>query len=381
MELVDLISLRPVPCAGVLLMLTQRCPLHCAHCSTASTMAGPQTDAAALRRLVDSFGPENRPELVMFTGGEPLLRPGLVTELARAAAARGVRTALLSGMFFARHERVAPHIQEAIRSVDHFSASLDREHEREVPRAEVLRTLATLLDDGMAVSLHLTGHGADDPYLAEVTAQVRREFGDRVPMLVNEVRAVGRATSWATAARIVTGPDEASESTPDRTRVLPCAMAAWPVVAADGTVLACCGQDAVDRRPAPEHLLLGNIADDDWPTLRERAMNSPELRMVRALGPLHLRSRFGDGDAGPDDYCAACLALPQSTDLPAIRAFGAGPAGELLDRHATRTQAEAGPVALMRRFGCAKYAELVAPGGFSSGVSSGAPGGAPGGPR
>ena len=370
MELVELIGLRPVPCAGVLLMLTQRCPLHCAHCSTASTMAGPQTDGAALRRLIGTFTPENRPELVMFTGGEPLLRPGLVTELAGEAAARGVRTALLSGMFFARQGRLPDQIREAIRAVDHFSASLDREHEREVPREDVLRTLSTLLDDGMAVSLHLTGHGADDPYLAEVTAQVRRRFGDRVPMLVNEVRAVGRAKSWATAARVVAGPDEASETAQDPARVLPCAMAAWPVIAADGTVLACCGQDAVDLRPAPEHLLLGHIDRDDWPTLRERALNSPELRMIRALGPLHLRSRFGDSDgdgdgdgtAGSTDYCATCIALPQTTDLPAIRAFGAGPAGELLARHATAAQTESGPVALVRRFGCAKYAELVAPG-------------------
>ena len=365
MELAELIGLRPVPCAGVLLMLTQRCPLHCAHCSTASTMAGPQLDAAALRRLVESFGPQDRPELVMFTGGEPLLRPGLVTELARAAADRGVRTALLSGMFFARQGRFPRHIREAIRSVDHFSASLDREHEHEVPRAEVLRTLSTLLDDGMAVSLHLTGHGPDDPYLAEVTEEVRRRFGNRVPMLVNEVRAVGRATSWAAAARIVAGPQGApdtSDRAQDPARVLPCAMAAWPVVASDGTVMACCGQDAVDLRPAPEHLLLGHIADDDWPTLRERALNSPEVRMIRALGPLHLRSRFGDGGASPDGYCATCIALPQSTDLPAIRAFGAGPAGELLDRHATAAQAESGPVTLVRRFGCAKYAELVAPG-------------------
>ena len=358
MELAELTSLRPVPCAGVLLMLTQRCPLHCAHCSTASTMTGPQLDGAALRRLVESFGPQDRPELVMFTGGEPLLRPGLVTELARAAADRGVRTALLSGMFFARQGRFPRHIRKAIQAVDHFSASLDREHEREVPRAEVLRTLSTLLDDGMAVSLHLTGHGADDPYLADVTGEVRRRFGNRVPMLVNEVRAVGRAASWAEASN----SSDASDRIQDPARVLPCAMAAWPVVASDGTVLACCGQDAVDLRPAPEHLLLGHIADDDWPTLRERAMNSPEVRMIRALGPLHLRSRFGNGSAGPDDYCSACITLPQSTDLPAIRAFGAGPAGELLDRHATATQAESGPVTLVRRFGCAKYAELVAPG-------------------
>ncbi|MFD5651860.1 radical SAM protein [Streptomyces sp. NPDC127039] len=363
MELAELVGLRPVPCAGVLLMLTQRCPLHCAHCSTSSTMAGAHADGAALLRLVESFGPEDRPELLMLTGGEPLLRPRLVTDLAEAARARGVRTALLSGMFFARRGRLPASIRRAAHAVDHFSASIDREHEREVPRAEVLRVLAALLEDGTAVSLHITGLGADDPYLAEVTREVRLAFGDRVPMLVNEVRAVGRAASWGGASAV---PPAAP---PDTAEVLPCAMAAWPVIAPDGAVLACGNQDAVDLRPVPEHLLLGHVLRDDWPTLRRRALESPELRLIRALGPLHLRSRFGPGASGAgacgtDGYCASCVALPRDGALrEAVRGFGAGPAGELLDAYAARTQARSGPVALVRRFGCARYADLVAPEG------------------
>ncbi|MBP0458740.1 radical SAM protein [Streptomyces montanisoli] len=373
MELAELVALRPVPCAGVLLMVTQRCPLHCAHCSTSSTMAGAHADGSALLRLVESFGPADRPELLMLTGGEPLLRPRLVTELAEAARARGVRTALLSGAFFARGGRLPASIRRAVRAVDHFSASIDRQHEREVPRTEVLRVLGSLLEDGTAVSLHITGADDDDPYLADVTREVRLAFGDRVPMLVNEVRAVGRAAAWGGSRTV---PPAAA---PGTARPLPCAMAAWPVVTPDGAVLACGNQDAVDLRPVPEHLLLGHIPQDDWPTLRGRALASPELRLIRSLGPLHLRSRFGagtsgaqasgDGASGPgpcgaDGYCASCVALPRDPELrEAVRGYGAGPAGELLDAYAARAQARSGPVALVRRFGSARYAGLVAPGG------------------
>lgn len=351
MELAEFIGLRPVVGAGLLLTLTRRCPLSCAHCSTSSTMAaGEEPDADRLLRFAGSFTRSARPEVVMLTGGEPLLRPGLVRELASLVRAVGSRSVLLSGMFFARGGRVPASVMRAIGAVDHFSASLDVFHEREVSRAEVFRVMRRILDSGTAVSFHLTGSGPRDPYLADVTSAIRREFADRVPMLVNEVRPVGRAEAWATATahRPVAG------------RVLPCAMAAWPTVAFDGAVLACCNQRTVDRRPVPDHLLLGHIATDDWATVCRRSLSSPVLRMVRAVGPSHLYDRYAPGTVEPG-YCAGCRGLSERPDVIAGAVRDAsGPVGELLDREAARMQADAGPAELLRRYGCAPYADLVA---------------------
>ncbi|MGW4892554.1 radical SAM protein [Kitasatospora sp. NPDC004240] len=350
MELAELIGLRPVPAAGLLVTLTRRCPLSCAHCSTSSDLTGEQLPAGRLQALADSFTPDDRPEVMLLTGGEPLLRPDLCARLARTARRVGTRTALLSGMFFARDGRVPDRVLDAVTAVDHFSASLDAFHEREVPRAAVFRTLHRIRRAGVAVSFHLAGTGPADPYLAEVTADIRREFADRVPMLVNEVRPLGRAASWATPAL----------PPPDASLVLPCTMAAWPTVAFDGTVLACCNQRTVDLRPAPAHLRLGHIAEDGWPELRRRALTSPALRMLRAIGPAQLYHRFGDV-AAPEGYCAGCRALGDHPELlHAVERTGGGPAGALLELTATRQQTEAGPIALMRRHGCARYADLVA---------------------
>lgn len=58
MRLAEIIGLRPEPAVNVLVTLTRRCPLSCAHCSTGS---GPDTDERPapgdLRRLVASFTP------------------------------------------------------------------------------------------------------------------------------------------------------------------------------------------------------------------------------------------------------------------------------------------------------------------------------------
>ncbi|QMU78062.1 radical SAM protein [Streptacidiphilus sp. PB12-B1b] len=353
MHLAELIGLRPVRCAGLLVTLTRRCPLSCAHCSTGSTMAGEEPSAEQLLRFVGSFTPDDRPEAVLLTGGEPLLLPGLAARLAAAARRAGTRSVLLSGMFFARRERIPARIMRAITAVDHFSASLDAFHEREVPRADVFRAVRQVLDSGVAASFHLAGTGPDDPYLADATADIRRAFGGQVPMLVNEVRPVGRAAAWAAAAR----PQL------DGSRALPCSMAAWPVVAFDGTVLACCNQQTVDRRPAPEHLTLGHIASDDWASVRRRALGSPTLRMIRTVGPLHLLARAGaerPAEGRPGGYCSTCRALGDRPEALAGAARDAsGLVGELLDREAERRQAGAGPAELVRRHGSAAYADLV----------------------
>lgn len=352
MDLAELVGLRPVPCGGLLVTLTRRCPLSCAHCSTdSSPVAAQRPDPEHLLRFIGSFGAHDRPEVVMLTGGEPLLLPELAARLAVLARAKGSRVALLSGMFFARGGHVPDRIMRALTSLDHFSASMDVHHEREVPRAAVLGVLRTVLDAGIPASVHLTGTGPDDPYLADAVADIRRAFADRVPVLVNEVRPVGRG------ARLV----PASPPGPDGSLTAPCTLAAWPVVTFDGTVAACCNQWTVDRRPVPAHLRLGHIADDDWPTVRARSLGSPVLRMLRSVGPRRLHARYGTSPA-PAGYCRSCHAL---ADRPGVLAGAArdadGRVGELLDRLGAQAQVAAGPAALVRRMGCAAYAHLVEP--------------------
>ncbi|MGW3165841.1 radical SAM protein [Streptomyces sp. NPDC001142] len=361
MELAELIGLRPVPAGGVLVTLTRRCPLRCAHCSTGSAPeVREEPGAEALERFVSSFTAADRPEVMMLTGGEPLLRPRLVAALARTARTVGTRTALLSGMFFARPGGLPEPVRRAVRTLDHFSASLDLHHEREVPRDAVFQAMREIRELGVAISFHLTGAGEDDPYLADVTADIERTFGGTVPSLVNEVRPFGRAASWARPAR--TAP--AARDEPGGGGALPCAMAAWPVVAFDGTVLACCNQDTVDRRPAPSHLRLGHVAEDDWASVRARTLGSPLLRLVRTVGPAHLRQRWASG-APAGSYCGDCRALGRRPEVvAAAEALASGAAGALLDLTAARQQHAQGPVALVRRHGCAAYADLVAaPGG------------------
>jgi hypothetical protein len=302
------------------------------------------------RRFVASFTVDDHPEALAISGGEAFLRPALLRELAETAALVGCKTAALSGMFWASERRIPPPIKRAIDVLDHFSCSLDTFHEREVKRADVYRALDTLLSEGKDVSIHLVGLDADDPYLVERTAEIRERFDGRVPMLVNAVNSYGRAAEWLDAKDATAPPSEEPN---------PCTLAAWPLVAFDGTVVACGNDDVVDG-PTPAHLRLGHAGVDGWPAIRARALTSNLLRAIRTFGPEHIAARHGSGTISCDGYCSTCQQFSDDPALVArVDAYMDGPSGALMEERVFAMQRHAGATGFIRRFGMREYADLV----------------------
>jgi hypothetical protein len=367
MHLAELLACRPVPASALFMALTRRCPLRCRHCSTMSGTTSEQQPAAPLRRFAASFTPADHPEYLLLTGGEPLLRPGLVCTLAETARAAGTRSYLLTGAFFAERGRLPAPIRTALESVDHIAVSIDVFHEAEVPRDQVFRLLHQLLAMGRDASLQACGTGPGDPYLTGLTSHVRREFGDRIPVLVTTVRPAGRARAWLRTAEppasVLPDPGLPAPGPP----AAPCELLSWPVVAFDGTIAACCNQDVLDSRPVPAHLRLGHVSTSTWPQIRRACVSSAALRALRTRGPLQLAHRFAD-PAGPAEtadpggtvagYCATCRSL----SAPALRSAEAEadrPAARLIERQAVAMQQAAGPVGFVQRHGDRSRADLV----------------------
>lgn len=350
MHLVELLALRSVPAAGVSLGLTQRCPLTCAHCSTSSTMSGNEPPAGLFTRFVDTFVPSCRPEVLVMSGGEAMLRPKLVRQLTERANEVGTRATVLSGLFFARSGGMPPAIKAAIRGLHHFSASVDIFHEREVPRTDVFRVLESVLGEGIDVSLHIVGQHAADPYLDDLVDDVQRAFNYRVPMLVNVVSSFGRARSWLSSPKPVARY---------KIEANPCAMAAWPVVGWDGTIVACGNDDALYK--VPPHLRLGHANTDDWATVRRRTLASSVMRAIRLFGPEYLADRHLDGIVGCDGYCNTCMKLSADPTIHTqVQDLMAKPSTIVLEEQLSALHWQAGALAFARRYGVPRYAELVA---------------------
>jgi Radical SAM superfamily len=361
MHLAELLACRPVPASAVFMALTRRCPLRCRHCSTMSGTTSEQQPAAPLRRFAATFTAADHPEYLLLTGGEPLLRPGLVRTLAETSRAVGTRSYLLTGAFFAERGRLPAPIRAALESVDHIAVSIDIFHEAEVRRDRVFRLLHELLAMGRDASLQACGTGPDDPYLTELTGHVRREFGDRIPMLVSTVRPAGRARTWLRAPELGTLEPSDPELPAPAPPAAPCELLSWPVVAFDGTIAACCNQDVLDRRPVPAHLRLGHVSTSGWPQIRRACVSSAALRALRTRGPVQLAHRFAspEGSAGSAaGYCATCRSLPASA-LRSAEAEADRPAARLIERQAVALQRAAGPAGFVRRHGDRSRADLV----------------------
>jgi hypothetical protein len=371
MHLAEMALLRPVPAAAVFLALTRRCPLSCAHCSTDSALDSEQYSEVPFRTLVSSFTQGDHPQILAMSGGEALLRADLVHDLAVTARQSGVRSYLLSGMYFAREGRAIPvRLARTIGTVDHFAASLDEFHEREVSRRDVFRALHQVMELAGQVSLQLTGRDDEDPYLVGLVADVRREFSDQVPMLVSYLKPTGRARQWLREPAV--SPLADGPATP-----APCELAAWPLVTWDGTVFGCCNQDLLEGA-RPPHLIIGHAAQDNWPTLRERFLGRHLLRAIRAFGPHHTRARFGDGCAGRG-YCATCVGLHDQPRLADnLARYLESPSGRVVEAGVRDMLEHPGPQDFVRRLGAARYSDLVTlgwDGASQSAVRPGSPAG------
>ena len=73
--------------------VTRRCPLKCRHCraGAADVPYDRELSTAECLRVLDSLGP--RPPMIIWTGGEPMLRPDIL-ELVRHATTLGIRSVM-----------------------------------------------------------------------------------------------------------------------------------------------------------------------------------------------------------------------------------------------------------------------------------------------
>jgi len=307
MNLDEILAIRAIPAGGVFLSVTRRCPLTCAHCSTNSLITSEEHPADLFLRFADTFTAADHPGLLLLTGGEALLRPALVEGVIERCHRAGTPVGLISGLYFARQPTIPSTLRRSIDAVDHFTASLDVYHERQIPRSDVFRVLQELLDAGKDLSIQIAGLEEDQPYIDGVVADIDRTFEGRVPFLVTQVHPVGRAREWVQEEPIPVSPVA---------RPQPCAEAAWPVVTFDGTVVACSNQTIVDG-PGPPHLRLGHTSVDDWPTVRDRMLQRTLPRAIRLWGPEYIAERYGTDGARCDGYCETCFQLSDHPEVAA----------------------------------------------------------------
>ena len=299
--------------------ITRACPLRCEHCIVSTvapaaarrfTVTGEQAAAWAAQLPDLAAAGVQR---VTFTGGEPLLAPGVLEVLSRAAVGAGLEVTVVTAAHWGRDPR---RVLDRFAHIRHWHLSTDVFHTAFIPATQVLATAAEAHRRGHDVVVRMAVDKPPTEQQHDLYEQIRTGLPAGVGVDVEPVLHEGRAADRPHA-----------EYAPWR-RSIPC-ISTGPVIHDDGAVSPCCGglTDTPHQWPWPlpdaRHTGLGDV-HRAW---REQRA----LRLIRTVGlaPMLAWARAaGVGvDEPPEHPCATCVALwREPRAVAAIRQRLADPA-------------------------------------------------------
>ena len=256
--------------------LTSRCPLRCDHCISES---GPEkhlhTDLGAdvVSRFLESLrSMPTKPWLVTFTGGEAALFPSILRDATEQLSAMGVRSALMTSGYWAKSKQAAIRFIGRLGPLDHITISTDTEHLRFVPFQWVVNAVEASQECSIDVGVRVTIAEDVNEEDSKIVASCKAAFGDLVD--IKHFVPWGRAKNFDRAQKQVTAGQT-------RIQTLPCPSDGAHVLES-GDVIPCCS--TIVASPLQHSLCLGNIHNESYSNIAERADSNPLLLYIRLFG-------------------------------------------------------------------------------------------------
>jgi len=290
-------------------MLTYRCPARCEHCSiSADINRAEELSKEQVLKTIEQAAVLDTIELVVFTGGEPLLCPGTLRAGIEAAARGGYKTRLVSSAFWARTKGQAERVLSplAASGLCELVCSLDDSHVQFVPHAYVQHAFhaAQTLGVDFAVNVCIEPGSRIDRNFVEETLGLPAGQ-DEVQIQESWINTTGRARSS-------TSPEwQQKRARSPEVLLGPCRhVLRGPTVTAEGELLPCCGTIA-----PPKGLVVGQIARGHLLDLVSAAYDDPLLKWLAFEGPAAVLEAAATADGHPfsaeqlDGDCNACDVL------------------------------------------------------------------------
>jgi pyruvate-formate lyase-activating enzyme len=250
---------RGTPGQSLLLFITDRCPVGCAHCSVDSRRdSATITDFARFEAIVAGICAQPRLSLVGISGGEPFVeRRGLTLAVDRLVAA-GKELALYTSGVWAT-PAVPGWVREVIRPAACVFLSTDAFHAASVAEERFVRAARTIAEEGVWLIVQVLR-------LPEMVARAERllraalgaGYQERAELSLISPLPYGRGAAVFAARERRPGASFGA-----------CNSLAAPVVRYDGIVTACCnervitghGPERLRRRCASAEELAAGLAD------------------------------------------------------------------------------------------------------------------------
>ncbi len=307
------------------LMITDTCPLQCAHCCVESgpwrTTSMPLEDAVSYVRQAHAINPRT---VLSFTGGEPFVRFPLMRDIAREAHALGMQHTTITSAVWCKTQEFAREKLAALRAcgLTTISISYDSFHEPWVAPERVRNCVAAGVELGVRVVV-----GGAITRDARGARALLSDWLDAYPEVYvrdDPVDPTGRAALIPLESLLME-----ERSRPN----LACPMTADLLIEVDGSAYPCCstGGDYA-------YLKLGNARETPLAELRVRVEDALWFRVIgrQGFGVLEeIVRRYHPDAAFPTRFTSVCHLCRL--------VFGEGELGakvrDALARHAAREAA------------------------------------------
>ncbi len=291
---------------SILLFLTDRCPVGCAHCSVDSRPDSPRiTDFDLLDRIVAAVAAADY-EVVGISGGEPFVeRRGLVSSV-RTLVAAGKRVVIYTSGFWAVRDTPAAWIREVLDSVSAMVLSTDSFHQESVATERFRNALLATARAGVPVVVQVLDLPGELALVEPICDEVRGLVaGSSIEFSMIQPLPYGRAKGLV--------PDPVAQPVGSYGA---CHVARAPVVRYDGSVSLCCNENVL-MGGGPSYLRRRLDVDGDIGEQLQGIQREPLLSVVArvGVGALAQHPRAADLAAQPArGICGACWRLMRRLD-------------------------------------------------------------------
>lgn len=295
--------IRSTPGLALLLFITDRCPVGCAHCSVDSRSDSPSiANFALFDEILAGICAQPGLSLVGISGGEPFVeRRGLCMAVDRLEAAGKDIAIYTSGIW--ANAKIPAWIRGVIGRASCIFLSTDAFHAGTVDDARFVRAARTIHQLGTWIIVQVL----NIPQMVQrAEGLLRQAFGDDYSASA-EIHLLTPLPYGRGQQVFALGPRRRGES------FGPCAILASPVVRYDGVISACCNEPVIMGK-GPERLR-GRCASTSQVTDTLASLsNDPLLNIMRDVGAgvLTQHPRFADlGQRHFSRICELCWTMQQ----------------------------------------------------------------------
>jgi hypothetical protein len=295
----DFRARRWLPGRMVGIVLTDRCPVGCAHCSVSALMedAGPEVNP----HLADQIGQlAARPEVevIFITGGDPFVHLAELAEAVTAITTAGKRAVVHTSGYWGNDESISGQVRDVLTEADALVFGVDLFHRVGVADPTLISAFRQAAAADCWIAVQVIVGPKQPPHrsyaIAMLTAALGERWHRRAEIIENPPLHVGRAVRLRAFA--------ASAAPAGR-----CDLVNRPILRFNGEVTACCNE-AVLRGAGPAQLRRAVNTDID--TALAQLSADPLVSLIRKLptgAAYDLVSRVAGRNPEPTSgKCDAC---------------------------------------------------------------------------